>query len=209
MTDEQTDEQLIHAYQQGNVAAFEILYLRYKNAIYHYLFRQTQSTSSADELHQDVWLNLIKSRSRFKQDASFKTWLYTIARNRLLDHYRQSKHQALHLVRSLADTENAEAELDKAIEKSGTSVETPDNTLQTEQLQQRLLQGIDDLPHEQREVFLLHEKNGLSLADIAQVTDSSYESVKSRLRYAIKKLRQHLYPSITDIQKQTVINKTL
>ncbi len=188
------DEQLIQFYQKGDSEAFELLYARYKSAIYHYFFRQVHSKDTADELHQDVWLNIIKSSSRFTQQSSFKTWLYKIAHNRLVDHYRQSSRQPLYLVKT--DTQNGvsdeKIEIEKAIESSALESNEPEMTIQEQQVSHLLLQGINDLPEEQREVFLLHEKSGLTLQEIALVTDSSFESTKSRLRYAIKKLRHHM-----------------
>ena len=190
-----TDEQLIQWYHKGNTEAFEQLYSRYKNAMYHYFVRQVQSPGIADELHQDVWLNIIKSSSGFAQQSSFKTWLYEIAHNRLVDHYRRTSKQPLYLVQ--------EAGLEKELEKESDTDSAhqsqdnrcnnePDTILQEQQLSYALLDGIASLPREQKEVFLLHEKSGLTLQEIATITDSSFESTKSRLRYAVKKLRQSL-----------------
>jgi RNA polymerase sigma-70 factor (ECF subfamily) len=187
MANSTSDEQLIQWYQKGDAAAFETLYLRYKNAIYHYFYRQVQSGAIADELHQDVWLNIIKSSSRFNQQASFKTWLYKVAHNRLVDHYRKMSRQSLHLVQD--ETPESHREDNTETEQHATK---PDDILQQQQLDQFLLDGIEQLPAEQKEVFLLYENRQLSLEEIASVTNSTYESTKSRLRYAVKKLRQHL-----------------
>lgn len=190
-----TDEQLIYSYQEGDSKAFEVLYGRYKNAIYHYFFHQVQSSGTADELHQEVWLNIIKSSTHFKQQSSFKTWLYKVAHNRLVDHYRQSSKQPLYLLKS----EPAENDLpeETAIDSSQNQSSEPDTVLQAQQTNQRLLKGISALPEEQKEVFLLHEKSGLTLHEIALVTNDSFESTKSRLRYAIKKLRHHMNLALT------------
>lgn len=194
-----TDEQLIHSYQKGDAKAFEVLYARYKKAIYHYFFRQVNSTGIADELHQDVWLNIIKSSSSFSQQSSFKTWLYKISHNRLIDHYRQSSKQALHLAHSSTHSMTKLEENRVEKESSSSSVETskdqsiePDAMLQEQQVSRAILNAIDLLPEKQKEVFLLHEKSGLKLQEIALITDSSFESTKSRLRYAVKKLRHHM-----------------
>lgn len=185
MANSASDEQLIQWYNKGNTEAFETLYRRHKNAIYHYFYRQVQSASIADELHQDVWLNIIKSSSRFGQQSSFKTWLYRIAHNRLVDHYRQNGKQPLQLTQE--DTSNHKQEI-----KDESNITAPDNNLQQEQINSAVIEGIEQLPREQKEVFLLHERSELTLEEIASITNSSYESTKSRLRYAVKKLRQHL-----------------
>lgn len=186
MANQASDEQLIHWYQDGDSNAFETLYGRYKKAVYHYFFRQVHSSAIADELHQDVWLNIIKSSTTFTHQASFKTWLYTIAHNRLADHYRRNSKQPLHLVQ--AELPDSESELDIADPQPAN----PDELLQEQELNNTLFNGIDLLPEPQKEVFLLYEKSGLTLDEIATITGSSFESTKSRLRYAVKKIRQHL-----------------
>ncbi len=187
MADNAADEQLIEQYQNGDAAAFEVLYGRYKNALYHYFFRQVNSAGTADELHQDVWLNIVRSPSSFKQQASFKTWLYKIAHNRLVDYYRQHSKQPLYLVHNDDETLS-----DSSNEQSAASADEPDINLQTEQASHALLQCISALPDVQREVFILHESSGLTLQTIAGIMDSTVESTKSRLRYAVKKLRHNM-----------------
>ncbi len=183
-----TDEQLVKDYAGGSHSAFETLYRRYKNAIYHYCVRQVSTSALADELHQDIWLKVIKSAAQFKQQSSFKTWLYKIAHNTLMDYYRKSAIRR-HLM--VIQTETKEHN-DNSNETYIQEQQQPDNKLQNQQLQKLLLSGIEELTVEQKEVFLLHEKSGLSLHDIALVTQSSFESTKSRLRYAVKKIRRHL-----------------
>ena len=187
-TTEKTDEQLIKDYAGGSHYAFETLYKRYKKPIYHYCFRQVSTPALADELHQDVWLKVIKSAAQFKQQSSFKTWLYKIAHNTLMDYYRKSEKRR-HL--SVIQTDSRE-HYDNSGEAYSQEQQQPDNKLHNKQLQKLLLNGIAELPPEQKEVFLLHETGGLSLHDIALVTQSSFESTKSRLRYAGNKLRRHL-----------------
>ena len=192
MANHATDEQLIQWYHKGNTEAFEQLYSRYKNAMYHYFFRQVQSAGIADELHQDVWLNIIKSSSGFAQQSSFKTWLYKIAHNRLVDHYRRTSKQPLYLVQEAGLEKESDTGSAAHNSHDNHCNDEPDTILQEQQLSNALLDGIASLPKEQKEVFLLHEKSGLTLQEIATITDSSFESTKSRLRYAVKKLRQSL-----------------
>ncbi len=188
MSDPVTDEQLVRWYNKGNIDAFEQLYARYKNAIYQYLFRQVESDGVADELHQDVWLKVIKSSSQFNQQSSFKTWLFKIAHNRLVDYYRQTNKQTLNLVQKTS----VDKELKQDIGIEINLKDEPEMAMQTQQLKITILDAIASLPAEQKEVFLLHENSGLTVETIAHITHNSYESTKSRLRYAIKKLRQFL-----------------
>ncbi len=178
----QTDEQLILLYQGGDAEAFEQLYLRHKNALYRYFFRQLQNTAIADELHQDVWMRIIKSSAPFNQQSLFTTWLFKIAHNRLIDYYRSHKNQLLTEI--LAD----ESEKKSILSEN----HSPDKLLEEKQLAKKVLQIVDELPSEQKEVFLLYEHSGLSVKEVAAVTQVSFESCKSRLRYAIKKLRTQL-----------------
>src|SRR6266571_1446748 len=90
-----SDEELMLAYAAGDAAAFDALYLRHKGGVYRYLARQCRQSGIADELFQDVWMNLIRARASYAPTAKFTTWLYRLAHNRLIDHYRASAHLTL------------------------------------------------------------------------------------------------------------------
>src|SRR2546427_8899334 len=90
-----TDEDLMLAYAACDATAFDALYARHKGGVYRYLLRQCRQTSVADELFQDVWPNLIRARASYAPTAKFTTWLYRLAHNRLIDHYRASGHLTL------------------------------------------------------------------------------------------------------------------
>ena len=87
---EKTDEQLMEQYRDGNARAFDVLYERHKGGIYRYLLRQCNNAATAEELFQDVWMNLVRSRQRYTIQAKFTTYLYRMAHNRLIDYYRKS-----------------------------------------------------------------------------------------------------------------------
>ncbi len=178
---QQSDASLMLAYANGEAAAFDTLYFRHKDKLYRYLHRQLNAASCVDELFQDVWARVINARTRYRDNATFSTWLYSIAHNRLVDHYRSNTRWGA-LVEPLE-------EADELIAETGSD---PYNTAINTELAQRLKQLIGDLPPPQREAFLLREEAGLSLLEIASVTDVDRETVKSRLRYAVNKLRQQL-----------------
>lgn len=165
------------AYRDGDADAFETLYRRHKGALYRYLLRQCGQAANAEELFQDVWINLIRARARYEVRAKFKTYLFTLAHNRLVDHYRR-RGEIL-----AADTAAVE---DLAAEPSTQ----PDRQLDTKRRVRQLLGLIERLPDAQRETFLLREEAGLTLEEIAKVTRVGVEAAKSRLRYALVKLRQ-------------------
>ena len=179
----QTDEQLIILYQQGDIEAFDVLYQRHKNALYRYFFRQVKNTAIADELHQDVWMKIVKSSTLFNQQSLFTTWLFKIAHHRLIDYYRSNKNHAVQL-----DDDQEVYEMVLNLDHNNQ----PEQALENKQITATVLQAVDELPAEQKETFLLYEHSGLSLKEIAEITQVSFESSKSRLRYAVKKLRLQL-----------------
>jgi len=178
-----TDEALMLRYAQGDAAAFDSLYGRHRGGVFRYLLRQLNSNRAAtEELFQDVWMNLIGARGRYRVEAKFTTWLYTLAHNRVVDHYR--RHRPLEVV-SLDDDED-----DDPPEVAAPPSAQPERAAEARQQAARLLVLVDALPPAQREAFLLHEEGGLSLEEIAAATGSDREAVKSRLRYAMDKLRR-------------------
>lgn len=170
------------AYRDGDARAFEALYARHKAPLYRYLARQCREPAVAEELFQDVWMNLIRARSRYEVQARFTTYLYRLAHNRLIDHYRRGKSGV-----PLSYDDDPD---DPLIERlAGPDAAQPDvQAVRTEEVQ-RLLALLALLPDAQREAFLLREEAGLSLDEIAAATGVPPETAKSRLRYAVAKLR--------------------
>lgn len=172
-----TDEALMTRYAHGDAHAFETLYKRHQAPLYRFIRRQCTDQAAADELFQDVWMNLIRGRKRYQVRAKFTTFLYRVARNRLIDSYRSSAKL------SLVDNEVEIESLSSAHTDTEAIV---DNRRQYERLRRR----IAVLPDEQREAFLMHEEGGLSIEEIAVATGVGRETAKSRLRYAVRKLRE-------------------
>ena len=173
------------AYAAGDAAAFDALYARHKGGVYRYLARQCRQLGIADELFQDVWMNLIRARASYAPTAKFTTWLYRLAHNRMIDHFRSSGH--LTLVSS-DDEANEEA----VIALPAARASEPEPRAQNRELGERLRAAVAALPPAQREAFLLQQEGELSLAEIAALTGAGVETVKSRLRYALSKLRAEL-----------------
>jgi RNA polymerase sigma-70 factor (ECF subfamily) len=180
-----TDEELMLAYRAGDAAAFDLLYMRHKGGVFRYLRRQTGNAALADELFQDVWLRLVDARGRYEPQAKFATWLYTIAHNRLMDHFRAGRRAQL---ASYEDPDN------DPVADLPAHDPPPEDTLARKQEAARLLAAIDALPAPQREAFVLQQEGDLSVEEIANATGVTRETAKSRLRYALAKLRASLRP---------------
>ncbi len=169
------DSALMLRYGDGDVQAFEILYRRHNDAIYRYLLRLSGHRDSADDIFQDVWGKIIKARESYRPTAKFTTFLYRVAHNCFIDYVRRNKRHSTNTV--------LEPELHS---DPGESLE-----MATERClaRERLEIALKTLPEEQRDAFLLHEEGGLSVDQIATVTGCNRETAKSRLRYAVAKLR--------------------
>jgi RNA polymerase sigma-70 factor (ECF subfamily) len=181
------DEALMLAYAAGDAAAFDALYARHKGGSYRYLLRHCGNAGTADEMFQDVWMNVIRARATYAPTAKFTTWLYRIAHNRLVDHWRASGH--VELVAAHADDDDA---IDPLSRVAAARASAPDVRAQAKQIGTRIDAALRTLPAAQRDAFLLQHEGGLSLAEIAQLTGAGAETVKSRLRYATARLRAEL-----------------
>lgn len=186
MHNEVADEQLMERYRDGDAGAFDVLYHRHKGGLFRYLHRLSKQQSVAEELFQDVWSNIIRSRERYQPSAKFSTFLYQVARNRLIDHIRLRPELALSL------DEEDEDSIGLVENISADSGDQPDILVDRKRLVDSLVKCIEELPALQREAFLLREEAGLSLEEIAQATGVTAETAKSRLRYAVAKLRDGL-----------------
>ena len=179
--DELRDRELMQRYGTGDEKAFEVLYARHKGPLYRFLNRRCFNKETADEIFQEVWTKVIRARTQYEPTARFTTWLYQLARNAYVDHVRHVKRR-ITLVHSSDD-----AALDVPSQQAG-----PDEHFKGAELARDFAAALDALPREQQETFLLHTEAGLTLPQIATVTDVERETAKSRLRYAVRKLRKAL-----------------
>lgn len=177
---EPSDESLMLAYAAGHIAAFEQLYARHRGPLYRFLARQLRNDALADELFQDIWQKVIAARASWRPEAAFSTWLFRIAHNRLNDHWRALKHRPP----APADADERTAQV--------PDPHTPERTLSEFEQRRRLQLALDGLPEDQREVVLLRLERELTLDEIGEITGVGRETVKSRLRYAMDKLRARL-----------------
>jgi RNA polymerase sigma-70 factor, ECF subfamily len=178
------DATLMVRYRDGDAQAFAALYARHKGPLYRYLLRQVRNAGAAADLFQEVWSRLIATRGRYQARAKFATYLFHIAHNCSVDFFRRDL-----LARQ---GERSDAIAHQTAEPEVPEYQRPDGIAELAEQQSALLAALGALPPEQREAFLLHEETGLTIEEIARVTDVGVETAKSRLRYAIRKLKNSL-----------------
>ena len=175
------DESLMLAYRDGDLTAFDELYRRHRGPLYRYLVRQCRHPDAAEELFQDIWANLIRARRTYTVTARFATYLYRLAHNRLIDHYRRR------VPRALVSFDDEDAAIEEA---PATKRDEPHEAYEVKEQAARLLKLLEALPAAQREAFVLQHEAGMSIEEVAEVTGVARETAKSRLRYAMVKLRE-------------------
>jgi RNA polymerase sigma-70 factor (ECF subfamily) len=182
---EESDEALMVRYGRGEVAAFEALYRRHEMRVWRYLERNLRNRATADELMQEVWFAVAREAPRYTPSARFTTWLLTIAHHRMIDSIRRNRR-----LTSL-DTLGYEAE-SVAPQLTADPSTGPFAAAVARDQATAMIQAVEKLPAEQREAFLLQIEGDLGVEEIAAITRTSFETAKSRLRYARTKLRELL-----------------
>jgi RNA polymerase sigma factor (sigma-70 family) len=175
------DAMLMLAYARGDLAAFEALYARHRGMLYRFLLRSVRDPHRADELFQETWTRVISAHARYQPQAKFSTWQLQIAHNLIIDSARRQ--------RAMAGGDEAEAALANV---AVPEQEQPDHAMSAFERQRSLQRAIQQLPEEQCIAVLLRLEQELSLEEIAAVTGAGRETVKSRLRYAMTRLREVL-----------------
>jgi len=201
--DAPTDDALMAAYAGGSAAAFEQLYARHQAGLYRFVRRLLGPALNAqtDEVFQDTWLRVVQARARWQpQGASFRTWLYTLAHHRVIDMLRRSGRELS--LDAQADDGDAPWEPDTTAWQGWPAPASA--APQSEELAfwrragEQLLACLEQLPLPQRSAFLLHHDDGLALDEVAHALEVGFETAKTRLRYAMSKLRTcmgaHLAP---------------
>ncbi len=169
------DSALMLRYKDGDSGAFDTLYRRHNDALYRYLLRKCRNRTAAEDVFQDVWGKIIKAKASYRPTAKFTTFMYRVAHNCFIDHIRRNKRHA--------------NSMELQPELHADPSETPETITERDLAKERLALALQHLPDDQRDAFLLHEEAGLSIDQIASVTGSNRETAKSRLRYAVNKLR--------------------
>ena len=181
------DEELMLAYARGDAAAFDALYARHEAGLYRFVRRLLGAALSAqcDEVFQDAWLRIVSARASFQpQGAAWRTWAFTIAHNAAMDRLRVAGREV-----GVEAAEDGDDPLDWLMAQADQLAPSTEDQAFWRAAGAQLLHCLDALPHAQRAAFLLHHEDGASVEDLAQRLALPFETAKSRLRYALKKLR--------------------
>jgi RNA polymerase sigma-70 factor (ECF subfamily) len=192
---DEADEVLLLAYRAGDVRAFERLVARHEKPVWNFIRRFVGDATTAEDLLQEVFLRVVKSADEWRGSAKFSTWLYTIARNLTVDHARRAVHRD---ATSLDGPERAGAET-SLHDRIAAVAPAADSLVADRQTKARIDDAIAALPAEQREVFLMREVMEMPFAEIATAVGASEPTVKSRMRYALEKLRAALVELAGDL----------
>jgi RNA polymerase sigma-70 factor (ECF subfamily) len=185
-----SDEQLLGRYTRGELEAMEVLLARYKRPLFHFVLRLVGERSRAEDLLQEAFLRMVEHASSFEGTSSLKTWLYRIARNLCVDELRRRKHRKHPSLDARASTDAGESH--SLYDRLPHTDAGPDRRMVDRELARRMAMAIDELPQDQREVFVLRQVQQLSFKEIAEITDVPENTVKSRMRYALERLQRAL-----------------
>lgn len=197
-----TDEALMLAFAQGSQTAFTELYQRYHRMVYGYIIgRSAGNHSTANEVSQEVWLNLIRYSNNYTVSASFKTFLFRIVNTKLIDYYRIHQTSPISKSIDIDDYYDIEEESDLTCEL-GSNFDNPEHIAIRECELNILRQALHHLPEHHREILLNSFVRGMSVPEIAEEQGIPLERAKSRLRYA----KQALTDAIAQLQQPTTIS---
>jgi RNA polymerase sigma-70 factor (ECF subfamily) len=185
-----TDELLMLRYQRGDRSAFAELLRRHETPLYNFVLRHTGSPSAAEDLTQEAFLRVVQRAAEFKHEARFSTWVYTIARNLCVDHGRKMKLRRHPSLEQQAGDGSGRPLLEVVADRApGADVA---RSAEWNDMRRSIVRAVEALPEDQREVFLLREVANLPFKEIADVTGAAENTVKSRMRYALERLRTAL-----------------
>ena len=177
------DEVLMQRYQRGDDHAFRQLYERHRAALLRFVRSLSPEIGATEEIAQETWMAVIQGRERYRPQARFVTYLFSIARRRTMDRWRK-----------LGRAPELEPDAEELGRQAGPPAHEPEYHAATLALRADLMSAVASLPLMQREAFLLRAEGSLTLEEIGEATGSSRETAKSRLRYALNRLRIMLEP---------------
>ena len=183
-----TDAEIMLRAKAGDQASFDFLVQKYRRAMVSFMYRMARNSAAAEDLAQEVFLRVYRSRASYEASAKFTTWLYRIATNLAVNHARDTRHER----------PEVQVSIDEPDEESGTTLEVPDRSLNAEQsmvLQERMMairRKVEALPEQQRLAVIMHKYQQMDYKQIAEVLKKSESATKSLLFRAYETLREQL-----------------
>jgi RNA polymerase sigma-70 factor (ECF subfamily) len=188
-TKELTDEEAMVRFQNGDVGAFDLLLYRHSTGVLRFIMKMIRITiTQAEDILQEVFLKAIENRRKYDSSHKFTTWLYTIARNHCIDYLRNEKYRRYYSLDAPLSGDRSDGPV--ILEIVGSREKNQEERAIDKEIQRLFNSGIEGMREEFREVFLLREIEGLSLKEIAEITEVPLSTAKSRLRYAYEELRE-------------------
>lgn len=194
------DDVLMQAYAAGDTAAFDVLYARHEGALYRFVRRVLGHAlaAQADEVFQDTWLRIVQARAGYRQQgAAWRTWAFTIAHNLAVDRLRRSGRE----VGLDGQGEDGNDPLDWLAGAQDLQHPSSEDEAHWRAAGRQLLDCLEALPPAQRAAFLLHHEDGASVEELARALGLPFETAKSRLRYALSKLRACMQHYLVALEK--------
>jgi RNA polymerase sigma-70 factor (ECF subfamily) len=189
VTESIADETLMRAFKAGDARAFEQLVRRHRAGVFNFLLRLSGQRQRAEDLLQETWIKVIRNAAGWEPKAKFTTWLYTIARNLCMDALRKEGYRKAESLDASSGAGDDERTLGERLPSGGAA---PDREAHNAAMRPLIERALAALPAEQREVFVLREYCGTPFKEIAEVTGTPENTVKSRMRYALESLRRSL-----------------
>lgn len=190
MADHERDLELMRRFQAGDVDAFTELYEAHLKGLLNFFFRLCWDRSLAEDFSQEVLLRIYKSGKNWEPNAKFTTYLYRVARNYWIDHCRLLSTQKENV--SLQQKVGGDDSTSSLIDRLPDDIRPPEHDLDRRELYEAIMRALEQLPEEQRMVFVLSEIEELKYQEISEIMEIPLGTVKSRMHTAIAKLQELL-----------------
>lgn len=189
--DDVSDEALMGRYQGGDRSSFALLVSRHKTPVFNFILRQVRVASVAEDLTQEVFVRVVTGAADFRHSSRFSTWVYAIARNLCIDQLRKDRLRRHPSLEAANGPDSDGPTLGERLADEHPAREV-DRAAIAGELSQHIAKAVEELPDDQREVFLLRETANIPFKDIADMLKIPENTVKSRMRYALERLQRAL-----------------
>jgi len=192
--DSQTDEELMGRLSEGVHEALAELVRRYQNDVFRFCLHYLKNVDLAQEMAQETYLRVFAARDRFDVSRKFKPWMLCIARNLCLNELKRKKAVRMETLEDYASA---------AREENGEVLQSPQDgpveVLMSSERRQVLMDALDELPHDAREIVMLRYFERMAARDIAEIVESTEGAVRTRLHRVLKQLRDRCMPMRQDL----------